>query len=165
MGIRHQKKGFTLISLDDSFLFYDTLVRRVWIEEEKRPVIRTTGSHRHSCLFGDIDIKGQQIFCRQYNKFNGETFLDFLKIIYSMFPMCYLFMDKISPYYRSKKVKEYFEQNKDTLISVFISTASPEFVMMEDVWNIAKRDLLVLKYYPSFKDQEKHLLLFQYKKI
>ncbi len=29
---------------------------------------------------------------------------------------------------------------------------SPEFMIMEEVWNIDKRDLFVLKYYPSFAD-------------
>ncbi len=61
-------------------------------------------------------------------------------------------MDKASPHYNSKKVLKYFEQNKDTLIPVYLPTASPEFMVMEEVWNIAKRDLFVLKYYPSFAD-------------
>jgi len=40
----------------------------------------------------------------------------------------------------------------DTLIPVYLPTASPEFMFMEEMWNIAKRDLLVLQYYPSFAD-------------
>ncbi len=59
-------------------------------------------------------------------------------------------MDKASHHYKSKKVLKYFEDNKDTLIPVYLSTASPEFMVMEEVWNIAKQDLLVLKYYSSF---------------
>lgn len=61
-------------------------------------------------------------------------------------------MDKASPHYRSKKVKDYLEQNKDTLILVYLPTASPEFTMLEEIWNIAKQDLLVLKYFSSFED-------------
>jgi len=61
-------------------------------------------------------------------------------------------MDNASPHYKSKKVLKYFEDNKDILITVYLPTASPEFVVMEEVWNIAKRDLLVLKYYSSFAD-------------
>ena len=61
-------------------------------------------------------------------------------------------MDKASPHYKSKKVRQYFEQNKDNLIPVYLPTASPEFMIMEEVWNIAKRDLLVLQYYQSFAD-------------
>jgi hypothetical protein len=60
-------------------------------------------------------------------------------------------MDKASPHYRSTKVRKYLEENKDTLIPVYLpTTTSPEFMVMEEVWNVAKRDLLVLKYYASF---------------
>lgn len=150
MDTRCQKR-FTIISLDESFFFYDSLVRKVWIDGKKRPIVRITGSHKHSCLFGAISIEGKQVF-RQYDKFNGETFLDFLMVIHSKFPECYLFMDKASPHYRSRKVKEYLEQNKDTLIPMYLPTASPEFMILEEVWNITKRELLVLKHYPSFED-------------
>ena len=147
-----EKEGFTIVSLDESFFFYDSLVRRVWIEENNRPVVRVTGSHKHSCIFGAaVSIEGKQLF-RQYDIFNGDTFLEFLKIIHTKFPKCYLFMDKASPHYKSKKVQKYFEENKDTLIPVYLPTASPEFMIMEEVWNIAKRNLLVLKYYSSFVD-------------
>ena len=93
MGTRYQKKGFTLVSLDESFIFYDSLVRRVWIDEKKRPVVRITGSHKHSCLFGATNMEGKQLF-RQYDKFNGDTFLDFLRMIHHKFPRCHVFMDK-----------------------------------------------------------------------
>jgi transposase len=151
---QQQKTKFTIVSLDESFFFYDSLARRVWIDGNNRPIVRVTGSHKHSCIFGAIiSMEGKKQLFRQYDVFNGEAYLNFLKKIHAKFPKCYLFMDKASsPHYRSKKVLKYFEENKDTLISVYLPTASPEFMIMEEVWNIAKRDLLVLKYYSSFVD-------------
>ena len=52
---KEEKAGFTIVSLDESFFFYDSLVRRVWIDESKRPIVRVTGSHKHSCIFGAIE--------------------------------------------------------------------------------------------------------------
>jgi transposase len=163
---QQQEDGFSVVSLDESFFFYDSLVRRVWIDESKRPIVQVTGSHKHSCIFGAICLGGKQLF-RQYDKFNGDTFLSFLKLIHSKFPKCYLFMDKASsPHYKSKKVFKYFEENRDTLIPVFLPTASPEFMVMEGVWNISKRDLLVLKYYPTFADfKEKISCYFRTKRF
>ena len=92
---QQQETTFTIVSLDESFFFYDSLVRRVWIDEKKRPIVRVTGSHKHSCIFGAISLEGKQIF-RQNDRFNGDTFLSFLKIIHSKFPKCFLFMDKAS---------------------------------------------------------------------
>lgn len=156
----HQKrKDFEIVSTDESFIFYDSLVRRVWIDKDKRPVVRITGSHEHSCLFGAISIDGKQLF-RQYDKFNTETFLDFLKKIHYKFRCCYLFMDKASPHYKSRRVKDYLDQNKDTLVPVYLPTASPEFMVLEEVWNIAKRELIVLQHYSSFEDFRKKVSLY-----
>ncbi|CAN5633718.1 hypothetical protein BH23THE1_BH23THE1_34860 [soil metagenome] len=109
------------------------------------------GSHEISCLFGAVSMDQKQIF-RQYDKFNGNTFLDFLKTIHHKFPKCFLFMDKASPHYKSRRVKEYLEENKHTLVPVYLPTASPEFMILEEIWNTAKRELLVLQHYSSFED-------------
>jgi hypothetical protein len=79
-----------------------------------------------------ICIDRKQIF-RQYDVFNGDTFLDYLKKMHAKFPKCYLFMDKASPHNKSKKVQKYLEDNKDnTLFPVYLPiTASPEFMVME----------------------------------
>ena len=112
MDIQHQKKEIAIVSLDESFFFYDSLVRRVWIDAGKRPVVRITGSHELSCLFGAVSMMDQKQLFRQYNKFNTETFLDFLKEIHHKFPKCYLFLDKAPPHYKSRRVKDYLEENK-----------------------------------------------------
>ncbi len=60
---QQREDGFTIISIDESFFFYDSLVRRVWINENKRPVVRITGSHQHSCIFGAVSMEeGKQLF-------------------------------------------------------------------------------------------------------
>ncbi len=75
-------------------------------------------------------------------------------------------MDKASPHYKSKKVRAYFDNHKDALIPVYLPTASPEFMVMEEVWNIAKGDLLILKYYSSFADfKEKITRYFRTKRF
>jgi hypothetical protein len=48
---QQQETEFTIVSLDESFFFYDSLVRRVWIDESKRPIVRVTGSHKHIHVF------------------------------------------------------------------------------------------------------------------
>jgi hypothetical protein len=55
-------KGFIAVSLDESFFFFDSLVRKMWIEENARPVVTVTGSHRHFCIFGAISLEGKQLF-------------------------------------------------------------------------------------------------------
>ena len=100
-------------------------------------------------MFGAISLKGKQLF-RIFERFNEDTFYEFLKQIHYKFPKCYLFLDKAPQHYRSRKVRKYFEEHKDTLIPVYLPTASPEFMVLEECWNISKDDLLVLTYYKSF---------------
>ena len=69
-------------------------------------------------------------------------------------------MDKAPPHFKSRKVKDYLEENRDTLIPVYLPTASPEFMMLEQVWNIAKRELLVLQHYSSFDDFKQKISLY-----
>jgi transposase len=49
-------------------------------------------------------------------------------------------------------IRKYFEEHKATLIPVYLPTASPEFIVLEECWNISKDDLLILTYYKSIRD-------------
>jgi len=151
MVLDNLSKEFTAVSIDESFFFFDSIVRKVWIFQNTRPVVRITGSHQHSSLFGAISLDGRQLF-RQYNHFNEDTFCEFLKEIHHKFPKCYLFLDKAPQHYKSCKVRKYFEEHKDTLIPVYLPTASPEFMVLEECWNISKNDLLILTHYRSFAE-------------
>ena len=128
MVLDNLPKGFTAVSLDESFFLYDSLVRKVWIFRNTRPVVRITGSHQQSCLFGAISLDGRQLF-RQYNHFNEDTFCEFLKHIHHKFPKCYLFLDKAPQYDNSYKIKKHFEEHKVSLIPVNLPTASPELML------------------------------------
>jgi hypothetical protein len=147
-----QEKEFTVVSTDESFFFYDSLVRRVWVKKDERPIVRITGSHKESVLFGATSLEGKQQIFRQYDWFDQNTFLDYLKQLHKKFPKCYLFLDKAKQHYKSKKILKYFADKKDSLIPIYIPTASPEFMVLEEIWHIAKNDLLVLQYYSSFTD-------------
>jgi transposase len=137
--------------MDESFFFFDSLVKGVWIYKDFRPVVTITGSHRSLSMFGAIGLQGKQLF-RQYNCFNEDTFCEFLKHVHYKFPKCYLFLDKALQHYESCKVGKYLEKHKNSLIPVFLPTASPEFMVLEECWNISKDNLLVLVYYKSFTE-------------
>jgi hypothetical protein len=126
----------------------------VWIYKNIRPVVKITDSHKHLCVFGAVGLNGKQQLFRQYDKFNEDNFYNYLKQIhYYKFPKCYLFLDKAPQHYKSQKIRHYLENHKDVLIPVWLPpTASPEFMILEEYWNISKNDLLVCRYYQSFTD-------------
>ena len=108
-------------------------------------------------MFGAISLDNRQIF-RQYDRFNENTFYEFLKQLHYKFPKCYLLLDKAYPHYKSEKVRKYFDEHKNSLIPVWLPTASPEFMVLEECWNISKKDLLVSKYYQSFIHLRKKII-------
>ena len=110
-------------------------------------------------MFGATSLEGKQLF-RQYDWFDQNTFLDYLKHIHRKFPKCYLFLDKAKQHYKSKKVLQYFDKYKKNLIPVYLPTASPEFMVLEEIWHIAKNDLLILQYYPSFTDFKNKISIY-----
>ena len=66
--------------------------------------------------------------------------------------MLYIFLDKAKQHYKSKKILQYSDLHKKDLIPVYLPTASAEFMVLEEIWHIVKKDLLVLQYYPSVTD-------------
>lgn len=107
-------------------------------------------------MFGAISKNRKQLF-RQYDRFNEHTFYKFLKQIHCKFPKCYLFLDRAPQHYKSNKVRQYFEQHKNDLVPVWLPTASPEFMVLEECWNVSKNELLVLEYYHSFTNFRKKI--------
>lgn len=132
----------------------DAIVTRVWAPEGKRPVCRVTGSHDRTVVFGAMDIQGRQIF-RQYDAFNGATFLNFLKKVHKKYGGLYLFLDKAKQHYKTKIVRTYMSRNRATLRIRWIPVGSPAFNVMEECWRQMDNDLLALKIYSSLGTLER----------
>ncbi len=127
--------------------------------EGVRPICLVTGSHQRTCVFGALSFDRRQIF-RQYDVFNEDTFLDFLKKVHRKFGRCYLFLDKARQHYKSKKVLEYQWKNRLTLRVRWFPTASPEFNVVEECWRQVEKDLLASRYCPSFPDLKKAIATY-----
>ena len=152
-------KGFTVVCEDESIFIHDAIIRKVWAEKGRRPVCIVTGSHQRTCVFGATNIEGKQLF-RQYDAFNEDTFLHYLKIIHRKFHKCYLFLDKAVQHRRSRKVLDYMEKHKDTLEVVWFPTASPEFNVMEECWRQTENDLLTSNHYSSFPNLKRAMTTY-----
>ena len=64
---------------------YDYVVRRKkWISLGKRPIVTVTISRKRTIVFGSLSFDGKQLF-KQYDKFNSNTFIEYLKQIQKRF--------------------------------------------------------------------------------
>lgn len=110
----------------------------MWAAAGVRPVRVVSGSHFRTVVFGAVSIDGTQLF-RQYDVFDGASFLDFLKKVHRKFGMLYLFMDKARQHRRTRIVTDYLRENRKTLRVRWIPTASPEFNAVEECWRQGRR--------------------------
>ena len=84
--------GWNIIVQDESIFVYDYVVRRKkWIIVDKRPIVTVTGSHKKTIVFGSLSLEGKQLF-KQYDKFNSDIFVDYLKQIHKKFGKCIILL-------------------------------------------------------------------------
>jgi hypothetical protein len=72
---------------------YDSLVRKKWTAKGVRPTVIITDSHQKTCVFGTLSLDGRQLF-RQYNRFNEDTFLSYLKKVKRKFHKFIIFLSR-----------------------------------------------------------------------
>ncbi len=116
------------------------MVKSVWAYRDMRPIVKVTGSHQRTCVFGALSMDGNKQLFRQYDEFNANTFLAYLKELHRKFPKMILFMDKARQHYRSQIVKEYLEKNEDTIRVVWFPNASPELNVVEECWRQGEKE-------------------------
>ncbi|MGH9919590.1 MAG: transposase [Nitrososphaerales archaeon] len=147
---------------DESIFVQDIKTKRVWAGKGIRPVRIVSGSHFKTVVFGAISIDGMQFF-RQYDTFDGPSFLDFLKKLHRRYGQLYLFLDKANQHHHTKIVTDYLRKNRKTLRVRWIPTASPEFDMMEECWRQGEKDLSALAVFPTTLQDLKKFLARYYR--
>jgi len=121
-----------------------------------------SGSHFRTVVFGAMSMDGTQLF-RQYDAFDGPSFLDFLRKLHRRFGRLYLFMDKARQHHRTKIVTDYLRENRKTLRVRWIPTASPEFNVMEECWRQGEKNLSALPVFPTRLEELRRFLAKYYR--
>ena len=159
-----------MITEDESFIYFDSTSRRVWIRKGKTPIRLVTGSHAKLLVFGALTLSGKQTFRTLKIKakkvmFNWETTLWFLRLIKRIYKKFVLFWDKATPH-TDWRVKEYLETNKDCIKIVYFPTAIPEANPVEECWRQTKGDEKVVanKIYDTFEEFHKSVTGFYKRK-
>jgi DDE superfamily endonuclease len=98
-------EGFTIAVQDESIFVHDTLVRRkLWLPKGIRPMVTVTGSHQKTCVFGMLTMDRRQLFW-QYDMFNQDTFLDYLKQIKKRLGKVVMFTDREQDSIKQRRYK------------------------------------------------------------
>ncbi len=87
-------------------------------------------------------------------KFNGESYLKFIKQVMSCYSCPVILIEDGAPYHGAKIFKEYREKLKKQgrLFVHRLPSYSPDFNPIEKLWKNTKRDATHCKFFPTFED-------------
>ena len=122
---------------------------KFWEDVGKRVYVEYSGRQRRTVVFGAISDDGGRFF-RTCEKFTGRMYAGFPGEMNAARGRVALIVDRASQH-RSKLVKKFLRENRDVRL-YYLPTARPEPNAIEQVWNTAKRVLLVSEYYEAFED-------------
>ena len=88
-------------------------------------------------------MDGEQFF-RQYDKFNGDTFAEYLKEVKKEFERALMIVDR-APQHRANVVGRMLRRLTGIRLA-FLPVASPELSAVEECWRQSERDLLKVSY-------------------
>ena len=127
---------------------------RMWIApEEKDPVLMHEPTRRSVGYFGAVRIRdGKFIYKRENNKFNAESFWDFLKQLRKS--SCQsgkkvIVLSDNARYHHAKLHKEYRLKCADEFALEFLPPYSPDLNPIERVWKLTRRCSTHNRYFKS----------------
>lgn len=155
-----EKNGVILFGDEVSFAQWGSL-SRTWAPKGKQPVVKTCGKRKGLKMFGVIEFEnGGFEYAECDGKFNGESYIEFLKRVLRKYSCPVLLIEDGAPYHRGNIVKEFKEQmkNENRLFTYSLPSYSPDKNPIEKLWKNTKRDATHLRYFPTFEDLRKSVV-------
>ena len=160
--------GWELIVEDESFIYYESTSRKVWIRKGRKPIRLVTGSHAKLLIFGSLTLKKKQKFkavkVTKKQKFNWKSTLSYLRSLKREHQKFVLFWDRATPH-TDYRVEEYLKENESCIRVEHFPTATPELNPVEECWKQTKSsDIVANKIYDTFEEFHKAVTGFYKKK-
>jgi transposase len=154
--LKKVKEIFAVILFGDevSFAQWGSL-SRTWAPIGKQPKIKTKGKRKGLKMFGAIEFfKGSFHYMETEEKFNGESYTEFLKQIMSHYTCPVILIEDGAPYHGGAIVNEYTRKMKEKggLYIYRLPSYSPDYNPIEKLWKNTKRDSTHCKFFPTFDD-------------
>jgi transposase len=137
-----------------SFAQWGSLAR-TWAPKGKQPEVKTCGKRKGLKIFGAIEFNdGDFEYMECDGKFNGESYIKFLKQVLSKYSCPVILIEDGAPYHKAKAVKEFKNkmEAQNCLYVYRLPSYSPDKNPIEKLWKNTKRDATHLKYFPTFED-------------
>ena len=145
-----KRRGFTIVVQDESiFLRTGTNGRKLWSRVGEPVAVIRHGRRDRTAVYGALAEDGIGLM-RQYGKFDGPTFVRYLKEVRRKWGKVLLVTDNASQH-KHREVLKYLEEH-DGLEILYLPTATPKLGAVESVWKDAKYRLVTSEHYETLED-------------
>ena len=140
-----KRDGFELYMQDETMLLQDHVPKRgPWSPMGQKVLQTYLGDHQRRVIYGAISDSHQYFL--QEKKFNGSTFLKFVKRLLELSDKAALIMDAASQH-RTKEFKEFVKENRHRLRIMYLPTGCPELSAIEECWHQLKIQPFMYEYH------------------
>ena len=128
---------------------------RTWAPTGKQPTVKTCGKRKGLKIFGVIEfVSGNFIYQECDGKFNGNSYIEFLKQVLGQYSCPVILIEDGAPYHRSAEVKQFKAEKEaeDKLFAYQLPSYSPDKNPIEKLWKNTKAEATHCKYFPTSDD-------------
>ena len=148
-------KGAVIIFVDEvSFAQWGSLAR-TWAPKGQQPRVKTCGKRKGLKMLGAIEFfKGQFQYKEAPEKFNGDSYLEFLLQVLDSYSVPVILIEDGASYHRSAPVNQFKDQMSEAgrMFTYRLPAYSPEYNPIEKLWRNTKADATHCKYFKTFED-------------
>ena len=140
-----KRRGFAVVVQDGSiFIRIGTNGRKLWSRAEEPVAVIRHGRRDRTIVYGALAEDGIRLMW-QYERFDGPTFVRYLKEARRKWGKALLIMDNAGQH-KTKAVRKYLEEHDEVEI-LYLPTATPRLSAVESVWKDAKYRLVTSEHY------------------
>jgi transposase len=129
-----------------------------WARRGERPFVKTSGKRKGYKVFGVIEyFSGKCVFQAQEDRFNSDTYMQFLHKVLSQFKRPIILIHDGAKYHTSKATQAFVESVKERLTVYRLPSYSPDYNPIEQLWKKIKQRGMHNQYFPHFQDLKAHV--------
>ena len=146
-----KRDGFEMYVQDETILTHDYVTKRGPWSPVGQKILRVYfGDHQRRIIYGAISDSHQYFL--QKKKFNGSTFLKFVKKLLELCDKVAIVMDAASQH-RTKEFKKFVKANSSRLRIMYLPTGCPEFSAIEEYWHQLKIQPFMYEHHEHVSDR------------
>jgi transposase len=125
---------------------------RMWAPKGQQPRVVSASTRQKVGYLGALNLKTGCLLTQEASTFNAATFGNFLyHLLQHTDGKIHLILDNAS-WHKAVDLRDFFINNQDRLVRIFLPPYSPELNPIERVWRVTRRQVTHNRYFESIEE-------------